>query len=149
MDQPRITQQTSTTLPLTGKLTHDAPHPKSLLDGTFGGRLQWALEGPGWGVLRPTVDFVLLCLAVIVTLGGMNATLHVSAVRASLLALPPLVMLLLYLRGLYRTRLRALVLDGVVPVVSAVSIAVMAVTTIGLFANGQTPSQFDSVRAWL
>jgi exopolysaccharide biosynthesis polyprenyl glycosylphosphotransferase len=149
MDQPRITQQTSTTLPLTGKLTHDAPHPKSLLDGTFGGRLQWALEGPGWGVLRPTVDFVLLCLAVIVTLGGMNATLHVSAVRASLLALPPLVMLLLYLRGLYRTRLRALVLDGVVPVVSAVSIAVMAVTTIGLFANGQTPSQSDSVRAWL
>ena len=31
-------------------------------------------------------------------------------------------MLLLYLRGLYRTRLRALVLDGVVPVVSAVSV---------------------------
>ncbi len=40
------------------------------------------------------------------------------SISAPLLLLPPLVMLLLYLRGLYRTRLRALVLDGVVPVVS-------------------------------
>ncbi len=149
MDQPRITQQTSTTLPLTGKLARDAPRPKSLLGGTFAGRLQWALEGSGWSVLRPAVDFVLLCSAVIVALGGVRATSHVSAVQAPLLALPPLVMLLLYLRGLYRTRLRALVLDGVVPVVSAVSIAVMAVATIGLFVNGQAPSQSDGVRSWL
>ena len=61
MDQPRVTQQTSTTLPLTGQLTRDAPRPKSLLDGSFAGPLQWALEGSGWGVLRPAVDFVLLC----------------------------------------------------------------------------------------
>ena len=52
--------------------------------------------------------------------------LHVSPVRAPLLALPPLVMLLFYLRGLYRTRLRALVLDGIVPVLSGVSVAAMA-----------------------
>ncbi len=149
MDQPRVTQQTSTTLPLTGGLVRDAPRPKSLLGGTFAGRLQWALEGPGWSVLRPAVDFVLLCTAVIVALGGVHATLSVSAVQAPLLALPPLAMLLLYLRGLYRTRLRALVLDGVVPVISAVSIATMAVATIGLFASGQAPSQSDGVRAWL
>jgi exopolysaccharide biosynthesis polyprenyl glycosylphosphotransferase len=92
---------------------------------------------------------VLLCLAVIVALGGMSATLHVSAVQAPLLALPPLAMLLLFLRGLYRTRLRALVLDGVVPIVSAVSVAAMAVATIGLFANGQAPNQVDGVRAWV
>jgi len=149
MDQPRITQQTSTTLPLTGKLARDAPRPKSLLRGDLDGRLQWMLEGAGWSVLRPAVDFVLLCTAVIVVLGGVHATLHVSAIQAPLLVLPPLVMLLLYLRGLYRTRLRALVLDGVVPVVSGVSIAAMAVATIGLFANGQAPSQSDEVRSWL
>jgi exopolysaccharide biosynthesis polyprenyl glycosylphosphotransferase len=149
MDQPRVTQQTSTTLPLTGQLARDAPRPKSLLGGTFAGRLQWALEGSGWNVLRAVVDLVLLCLAVMIALGGMHATLYVSAVQAPLLALPPLVMLLLYLRGLYRTRLRALVLDGVVPVVSAVSIATMAVATIGLLVNGQAPSQTDCVRAWL
>ncbi|HKH79689.1 MAG TPA: hypothetical protein VJ996_06675, partial [Solirubrobacteraceae bacterium] len=132
MDQPRITQQTSTTLPLTGGLTREAPRPKSLLGGTFAGRLQWALEGAGWSVLRLVADFVLLCVAVIVALGGVHATLNVSAVQAPLLALPPLAMGLLYLRGLYRTRLRALVLDGVVPVLSAVSIVAMAVATIGL-----------------
>jgi exopolysaccharide biosynthesis polyprenyl glycosylphosphotransferase len=149
MDQPRITQQTSTTLPLTGKLTRDAPQPKSLLGGVFSGRLQWALEGAGWSVLRPAVDFVLLGLAVIAALGGVEAVLHVPAVQAPLLALPPLVMLMLYLRGLYRTRLRALVLDGVVPIVSAVSIAAMAVATIGLLVNGQAPNQSDGVRSWL
>ncbi len=149
MDQPHVTQQTSTTLPLTGQLVRDAPRPKSLLEGTFAGRLQWALEGPGWSVLRPAVDFVLLCTAVTVALGGVHATLNVSAVQAPLLALPPLAMLLLFLRGLYRTRLRALVLDGVVPVLSAVSVAAMAVATIGLLANGRAPSQSDVVRAWL
>ena len=50
-------------------------------------------------------------------------------------------MLLFYLRGLYRTRLRALLLDGVVPVVSAVSVAAMAVAMLGLFLNGHAPDQ--------
>jgi hypothetical protein len=63
--------------------------------------------------------------------------------------LPPLVMGLLYLRGLYRTRLRALVLDGVAPVVSAVSVAAMTVAMLGLFVNGRVPSQTDWVQAWL
>jgi exopolysaccharide biosynthesis polyprenyl glycosylphosphotransferase len=60
--------------------------------------------------------------------------------------MPPLVMLLLYLRGLYRTRLRALVLDSVAPVVSAVSVAAMMVATLGLFVNGHPPRV---VSAWL
>ena len=149
MDRTRVTQQTSTTLPRRGELSHDAPSPRALRVGTFGGPLQWALEGRGWGVLRPTVDLVLLCMAVAVSLGGVQAVLSVPAVRAPLLALPPLVLLLFYLRGLYRTRLRALVLDGVVPVISAVSVAAMAVTMLGLFVNGQAPTQSDAVRSWL
>jgi exopolysaccharide biosynthesis polyprenyl glycosylphosphotransferase len=149
MDQPRITQQTSTTLPLHGELSHDAPAPRALLRGSFRGPLQWALEGSGWALLRPTIDFVLLCAAVVLALHGPYAALHVSGARAPLLALPPLVMLLFYLRGLYKTRLRALLLDGVVPVVSAVSIGAMAVAVIGMFANGLVPSQGDWLRAWL
>jgi exopolysaccharide biosynthesis polyprenyl glycosylphosphotransferase len=151
MDPPNISQQTSTTLPLTGQLpaARDAPGPKALRRGLFGGPLQWLLEGPGWNVLRPTVDFVLLYAAVIVALGGVGATLEAPAVRAPLLLLPPLVMVLLYVRGLYRTRLRALVLDGVAPVVSAVSVAAMTVAMLGLFVNGRVPSQSDWVRAWL
>ncbi len=151
MDTPRISQQTSTTLPLTGQLpvARDAPQPHALRSGAFSGPLQWLLDGPGWGVLRPAVDFVLLCLAVVLALGGVHGVLHATAVRAPLLVMPPLVMLLLYLRGLYRTRLRALLLDGVAPVVSAVSVAAMTVAMLGLFVNGRVPSQADWVRTWL
>jgi exopolysaccharide biosynthesis polyprenyl glycosylphosphotransferase len=151
MDPPRISQQTSTTLPLSGQIpvARDAPGPKALRGGSFGGSLQWLLEGAGWSMLRPAVDFVLLCVAVVLALGGGGEVLHVSAVQAPLLLLPPLVMGLLYLRGLYRTRLRALVLDGVAPVVSAVSVAAMTVAMLGLFVNGHVPSQSDWVRAWL
>ena len=151
MDTPRITQQTSTTLPLSGALpaARDAPQPHPLRSGTFGGFLQWLLEGRGWSVLRPAVDFVLLYAAVILALGGVGAALNASARQAPLLLMPPLVMVLLYLRGLYRTRLRALVLDGVAPLVSAVSVAAMTVAMVGLFVNGRVPSQSDWVRGWL
>jgi exopolysaccharide biosynthesis polyprenyl glycosylphosphotransferase len=150
MDSTRITQQTSTTLPLRGELTHDAPVPRGALwRRSFTGPLQWLLEGVGWGLLRPTVDFILLWAAVIIALGGVDATTSVSSARAPLLALPPLVMVLFYLRGLYRTRLRALVLDGIVPVLSGVSVAAMAVATLGMLFNGQLPSQTDWLHAWL
>jgi exopolysaccharide biosynthesis polyprenyl glycosylphosphotransferase len=149
MDRTTVTQQTTTAVPLRGELARDAPRPKALLRRTFRGPLQWALEGPGWDVVRPTVDFVLLCAAVIIALGGVSASEHVPDVRAPLLALPPLAMLLLYLRGLYRTRLRALVLDGLVPILSAVSVATMAVVTLGLLVVGRAPTQQDTVRSWL
>src|SRR5437879_2406916 len=111
MNKPSITQQTSTAISLRGELTHEAPGPRALSRGSFAGPVQWALEGPGWRVLRPTVDFLLLSVAMIVSLGGLGATLHVGSMSAPLLALPPLVVVLFYLRNLYRTRLRALVLD--------------------------------------
>jgi len=149
MPRNPVTQQTTTTLPLRGELGRAAPLPRSLRGGTFGGKLQWALEGTGWRALRPAVDLVLLCVAVVIAQGGIHATLHVSANRAPILALPPIVMLLFYLRGLYRTRLRALVLDGVVPVISAVSVGAMTVAVLGLFMNGHAPAQTETVRAWL
>jgi exopolysaccharide biosynthesis polyprenyl glycosylphosphotransferase len=146
----RITQQSTTSIPLGSTLTHprEAPLHEPARWDTFRGPLQWLLEGPGWEVLRPSVDFVLLCVAVVFALGGVQATLHVPAVQAPLLAMPPLVLLLLYLRGLYRTRLRALVLDGVVPVMSAVSVAAMTVAMIGIFFNNTIPHQGDWVRGW-
>ncbi len=149
MDQARITQQTSTTLPLHGDLAHDAPWPRALRGRKFAGPLQWVLEGTGWDVVRPTADFVLLCTAVLIAMGGVHEILHPTAVNAPLLALPPLVMLLFYLRGLYRTRLRALVLDGLVPVLSGVSIGAMSVAVIGMFANGHVPNQVAWLQAWL
>jgi len=149
MDPARVTQQSSSSVALRGELTHDAPSPRALRRDTFRGPLQWALEGPGWSVVRPTVDFILLCIAVVISLGGVHATLHVPSVSAPLLALPPLVLLLFFLRGLYRTRLRALVLDGVVPVLSTVSVGAMSVAVLGMYLNRQVPSQGEWLRAWL
>jgi exopolysaccharide biosynthesis polyprenyl glycosylphosphotransferase len=148
MDRTGVTQQTSNTISLRSELIHDAPSPKALRANSFQGPLQWALEGSGFGLVRLGVDFVLLCLAVVIALGGVEATLHVSSLRAPLLALPPLVLVLFYLRGLYRKRLRTLVLDGVVPVLSGISVAAMAVAVLGMFLNNQVPSQSVWLRAW-
>ncbi len=151
MNGTRLTRQTTTpSLPLAGHAAaRRAPGPRSAPAGIFRGPLQYLLEEPGWSVVRPAVDFVLLCLALALALGGVHATLHISAVRAPLLALPPLTMLLLYLRGLYHTRLRALILDGLAPVLSAVSVAAMAVAMIGQFADGAVPTESIWVHAWL
>jgi exopolysaccharide biosynthesis polyprenyl glycosylphosphotransferase len=146
-----ISQQTSTTLPLTGQLpvSRDAPVPHGVQSGVFQGPLQWMLEGAGWDILRPIVDLTLMYLGVLIALGGVSATLQVSTMSAPLLALPPIALLLLYLRGLYRTRLRALILDAVIPVISAVSVSAMAVAMLGMFANGEVPSHGDWIRGWL
>jgi exopolysaccharide biosynthesis polyprenyl glycosylphosphotransferase len=145
MDRTGITQQTSTALPLRGELARDAPRPTALLHASFRGRLQWALEGAGWEMVRPALDFLLLWAAVILALDGRT----MFSVNAPLLTLPLFAMLLLCIRGLYRTRLRSLVLDGVVPIVSGISVATMAVVTLGLVLNGRSPSPQAAVRSWL
>jgi exopolysaccharide biosynthesis polyprenyl glycosylphosphotransferase len=111
--------------------------------------LQWLLEGAGWNVLRPGLDLLLMYVGVVLALGGPSATFAVSALSAPLLALPPIALLLLYLRGLYRTRLRSMILDAIVPVISAVSVAAMAVAMFGSIANGAVPSSRDWLQAWL
>ena len=149
MDRARVTQQTtSSTISLRSELAHDAPTPRTLRRGTFHGPLQWALEGPGWGIVRPIVDFVMVWLALVIALGGVGSLLHVNSFRAPLLLLPFLVVLLFYLRGLYRTKLRTEVLDGIVPVVSGVSVAAMAVAVLGLASNHEVPEQGEWIRAW-
>jgi exopolysaccharide biosynthesis polyprenyl glycosylphosphotransferase len=147
MAPTNITQQTSTAVPLQAELARAAPQPTPLQRRILAGRLQWALEGSGWSVLRPSLDFVLVCVALAIAMGGLSGVLHPGSRRMPLLVMPPLVMILFYLRGLYRTRLRALVLDGLVPVLSAVSVAAMAVAMIGIYANGAIPDHF--VRTWL
>jgi exopolysaccharide biosynthesis polyprenyl glycosylphosphotransferase len=151
MNGPGFTEQTTTpSLPLTPhSATRPAPAPRTARHGIFRGPLQLLLEEPGWNVLVPTVDLLMLCLAVVLALGGVDAVERVSATSAPLLALPALTMMTLYLRGLYRTRLRALILDGLAPAVSAVSVAAMAVATIGLLTNGQIPNPTDWVWTWV
>ena len=95
------------------------------------------------------VDLLFMYVGVVVALGGVGSTFDVSSLRAPLLALPPVALLLLYLRGLYRTRLRALLLDGVVPVISAVSVGAVAVAMLGSLLNGSMPNQDAWLDTWL
>ena len=105
MDRTRVTQQTtSSTISLRSELAHDAPTPKALHAGNFHGPLQWALEGAGWGVVRPIIDFAMVWLALVIALGGFGNVVNADEFRAPLLLFPFLVVLLFYLRGLYRTQ---------------------------------------------
>jgi exopolysaccharide biosynthesis polyprenyl glycosylphosphotransferase len=149
MDRARVTQQTtSSTISLRSELAHDAPAPKALHRGSFHGPLQWALEGQGWGIVRPVSDFVMVCVAVLIAVGGTGAALHIDSMRAPLLSLPFVTVLLFYLRGLYRTKLRSQILDGIVPVLSGISVAAMAVAVLGMLLNNEVPSQGEWLRAW-
>ena len=149
MDRAHVTQQTaSSTISLHSELAHDAPVPRALRRGTFQGPLQWALEGQGWGVVRPISDFLMVWLALLIALGGVSPVLHVNTSRAPLLVFPSLVILLFYLRGLYKTKLRTQLLDGIVPVISGVSVAAMMVAVLGLALNHEVPEQGMWARAW-
>ena len=101
MAPTNITQQTSTALPLQGELARSAPQPVPQQRMTvLAGRLQWAMEGPGWSMLRPALDFVLVCVALTIAMGGVGGVLRPAPLRMPMLAMPPLVMLLFYLRGI-------------------------------------------------
>src|SRR5438132_6819694 len=141
-----ITQQTSAALPLSAELARAAPEPQAARVARFSGALQWALEGGGWSFIRPAVDLLAVSAAVVAAQRSSFAAGRVDSRQAPLLALPLVVLLLFHLRGLYRRRLRALVLDGVVPVLSAVSIGLMVTVTLGVFVNGSAPGQYTELK---
>lgn len=68
---------------------------------------------------------------------------------APLLALPILAVGMYAARGLYRSKLRIVVLDEVFPAVSAVSVSAMAIAVVDVLIEGRTPPQSDWVRAWI
>jgi exopolysaccharide biosynthesis polyprenyl glycosylphosphotransferase len=150
MDRIEVTHQSSTSISLRGELSGDgATSPTALAQAGRFAPLNWALEGWGWDIIRPAADFVLLAVAVMIAVGGFDSFLHVSSLNAPLLALPPVAVILFYGRGLYRSRLRSSLLDGIVPVISGVSVATMTVAMVGLLANGHVPAQSIWIHSWL
>ncbi len=150
MDRIGVSNQTSTPVATRRELSlHGAALPRT--DGAHRSNrvLQWALEGRGWSVVRPAVDLMVMSAAVVAALGGVHGALHVSSANAPLLALPLLVVLLSTVRGHYKTRLRVMVLDGIAPVISSVSVAAMTAAVIGVFASGHVPGQAGWIRSWL
>ncbi|WP_187369310.1 sugar transferase [Baekduia soli] len=79
--------------------------------------------------LRPGLDLLGLVFAVVVALRWPQEPVPFSE-GWPLLVFPPLVMVLLLVRGMYERRLRPTILDGVVPIAGSVSVAAMAAVVI-------------------
>jgi exopolysaccharide biosynthesis polyprenyl glycosylphosphotransferase len=149
MEGADFSQQTSTTgFPLSPGLGHAPPAPLPARRSNFSGLLQGTLEGPGWNLVRPALDLAVLAAAVLVAMGGANAALHADSARWPVLTLPAVVVALFWIRGVYRPRLRALVLEGLAPVISGVCVAAMAVAVLGRLAVGEAPEETVWLRAW-
>ncbi len=86
-------------------------------------------------LLRPLVDAIGLVGALVLALRWPHEPVSISA-GWPLLLFPPLVMLLLLIRGMYERRLRPTILDGVVPIAGSVSIAAMFVVVLQVYAGG-------------
>ncbi len=88
-------------------------------------------------------------LAVVAAVSGAAAAGVESDVPASLFAMPLLLVLALAVRGMYRTRLQVVILDGVAPVVGAVSISAMIVVTATLLFGGASDIGPVVARVWV
>lgn len=88
------------------------------------------LESSG---LRPALDVLALVTALAITLRWPDEPVGMHD-GWPLFLFPPLVMLLLLIRGMYEKRLRPTVLDGVVPIVGSISIGAMAVVVVEVYA---------------
>jgi exopolysaccharide biosynthesis polyprenyl glycosylphosphotransferase len=88
-----------------------------------------------WRFLRPLLDAAGLCGALVLALRWPHEPVPIGE-GWPLLLFPPLVMLLLLIRGMYERRLRSTILDGVVPIAGSVSIAAMFVVVLQVYAAG-------------
>jgi exopolysaccharide biosynthesis polyprenyl glycosylphosphotransferase len=85
-----------------------------------------------WRFLRPTLDALCLVGSLVLALRWPHEPVSLSA-ALPLLLFPPIVMLLLLIRGMYERRLRPTILDGVVPIAGSVSIAAMFVVVLQVY----------------
>ena len=109
----------------------------------------WLLDGPGFNLLRFGVDVLMLGLTVVAALAGASAAGLKIEGEGALYAFPPLVLLLLFLRGMYSRRLRISILDGLVPVVSAISVAAMICVAAAVLIDPEVHPTGLMARAWL
>ncbi len=109
----------------------------------------WLLDGPGFGWLRFAVDFAMLWLSVAAALVGAKAAGVVIEARWALFLFPFVAVTLLFLRGMYRTRLRTVILDGIAPVVGAISVAAIAMVAVIAFTDDTARPAPLVARAWV
>jgi exopolysaccharide biosynthesis polyprenyl glycosylphosphotransferase len=100
-----------------------------------------------WRFLRPAIDAVGLVGALVLALRWPHEPVPLSE-GWPLLLFPPLVMLLLLIRGMYERRLRPTILDGVVPIAGSVSIAAMFVVILQVYVGGTATVSSVAAHLW-
>ncbi len=108
----------------------------------------WLLEGIGFSWLRVILDAVMSMLAVVAAISGAEEAGVVAEGTGSLLALPALVVLMLWIRGMYKRSVRVVILDRVVPIVGAISVACMTVIAFEMFTSPEARPGPLIARAW-
>jgi exopolysaccharide biosynthesis polyprenyl glycosylphosphotransferase len=106
------------------------------------------LDGRLWKWLRPLVDAIALGVAILLTIRWPGEPVPSNDIWP-LLVFGPVAMGLLYARGMYAERLRGTVLDAVVPVGGALSVAAMALALIDIYAGGSDLEPAVFVHAWV
>jgi exopolysaccharide biosynthesis polyprenyl glycosylphosphotransferase len=107
------------------------------------------LDGAGFAWLRFGLDVVMLAVAVVGAIVGAGAAGVPLQDQDVLLLYPPLAILVLYARGMYRDRMKVDVLDGVMSVVGAVSVSAMILLAAVVLLDPGTHAAPLIARAWL
>jgi exopolysaccharide biosynthesis polyprenyl glycosylphosphotransferase len=100
-----------------------------------------------WRFLRPLIDAVCLAGSLVLALRWPHEPVPLGE-GWPLVLFPPLVMLLLLIRGMYERRLRPTILDGVVPIAGSISIAAMFVVVLQVYAGGTTTVSSVAAHLW-
>jgi exopolysaccharide biosynthesis polyprenyl glycosylphosphotransferase len=100
-----------------------------------------------WRALRPGLDAAGLLLALVLSLRWPAEPVPISD-GWPLLFFPPLVMLMLLVRGMYERRLRPTILDGVVPIAGSVSVAAMFVVVLEVYLVGPAVVPATTAHLW-
>jgi exopolysaccharide biosynthesis polyprenyl glycosylphosphotransferase len=105
-------------------------------------------QGTGWRRLRMGVDVVLLLLANVAALVGAPSA-HTTDGAGLIWLLPPAVVGVMAIRGLYGDRIRIRIADGLGSVVAATSLAAISVIAAGTLLAPDIDSAPLVARAWL
>jgi exopolysaccharide biosynthesis polyprenyl glycosylphosphotransferase len=107
------------------------------------------LKGRGWTALRLFIDLTLLLLAVAAAETGADAAELDDDGRMLTWFLPPLVLGLFALNGLYRGEFRVRLVDGLGKVVGATSLAAIALIAVDAYLEPGNRPALMIARAWL
>ena len=111
-------------------------------------RRRHVLQGRGWIVASIGADALMLYLAVAAALIGAEQA-GVRADSAAIWVFPPLVIALLALRGMYRSKLRVQMLDEAGHVVGATSVAAMVIIALSALTTNAGEHAELLARVWL